>query len=361
MNRQTISWVVLLMALGGGGYYYWLQSQPEPLPAGIAASNGRIEAVEIDVAAKVAGRLDDVSVSEGDFVTAGQVVARMNTDVLEAQLKQAQAELVRDHTAIDASKSSVRQRESNKEAAEAVVRQREAELKLARGNADRAEQLVKSNAISQEEAETKRAELFKAQAALSAAEAEVAASDAAIAHAKAQVIGAESSVVAAEATIQRFEADIADSTLKAPRDGRVQYRIAEPGEVLGGGGKVLNMVDLADVYMTFFLPTEQAGKVRLNTDVRVILDAAPQYVIPAKATFVADVAQFTPKTVETAEERQKLMFRIKAPIPPSLLKEYIRSVKTGLPGMAYVRLSEDIDWPADLEVRLPETAETKSP
>jgi HlyD family secretion protein len=168
------------------------------------------------------------------------------------------------------------------------------------------------------------------------------------------VIQAKASVVAAEATIQRFEVDIADSTLKAPRDGRIQYRIAEPGEVLGAGGKVLNMVDVTAVYMTFFLPTEQAGKVRLGADVRIILDAAPQYVIPAKATFVADVAQFTPKTVETAEERQKLMFRIKAHIDPALLKEYIRSVKTGLPGMAYVRLSEDVDWPTRLEVKLPE-------
>jgi HlyD family secretion protein len=354
MNLRKL-WLPLLLILAGAiGYYYWLMSQPAPLPQGIAGSNGRIEAVEIDLAAKIAGRLNDVLVNEGDFVTAGQEVARMDTAVLEAQLKQANAELEQAQTSIEAAQSNVRQRESNKESAEATVRQRDAELKLARNNADRANQLVKSNAISQEEAETRQAELFRAQAVLSAAEADVAASEAAIANAKSQVIQAKASVVAAEATIQRFEVDIADSTLKAPRDGRIQYRIAEPGEVLGAGGKVLNMVDVTAVYMTFFLPTEQAGKVRLGADVRIILDAAPQYVIPAKATFVADVAQFTPKTVETAEERQKLMFRIKAHIDPALLKEYIRSVKTGLPGMAYVRLSEDVDWPTRLEVKLPE-------
>ncbi len=354
MNLRKLFWPVVLIAGGGVGYYYWLVNQPAPLPAGIASSNGRIEAVEIDLAAKIAGRLDEVMVNEGDFLTAGQNVARMNTDVLEAQLKQAKAELESAKTSIEAAKSGVLQRESNKEAAKAVVLQREAELSLAKNNAERAEQLKQSNAVSTEEVETKQAELYRSEAALSAAKAEVAASDAAIANAKSQVIQAESSVVAADATIQRFEADIADSTLKAPRDGRVQYRIAEPGEVLGGGGKVLNMVDLADVYMTFFLPTEQAGKVRMDTDVRIILDAVPHLVIPAKATFVADVAQFTPKTVETAEERQKLMFRIKARIDPSLLKEYIRSVKTGLPGMAYVRTDEDVEWPAELEVKLPE-------
>ena len=98
----------------------------------------------------------------------------------------------------------------------------------------------------------------------------------------------------------------------------MQYRVAQPGEVLGAGGKVLNIVDLADVYMTFFLPEQAAGRVALGQDVRIILDAAPQYVIPAAVSFVASTAQFTPKTVETASERQKLMFRVKAQISPEL-------------------------------------------
>jgi HlyD family secretion protein len=105
--------------------------------------------------------------------------------------------------------------------------------------------------------------------------------------------------------------------------------------------------------MTFFLPTEDAGRVKLGAEARIILDAAPQYVIPAKISFVADVAQFTPKSVETAEERQKLMFRLKAKIPPELLRKHIEDVKTGLPGMAYVRLDPNAEWPARLEVRLP--------
>ncbi|MFN6886797.1 HlyD family efflux transporter periplasmic adaptor subunit, partial [Proteus mirabilis] len=79
-------------------------------------------------------------------------------------------------------------------------------------------------------------------------------------------------------------AELDDSILKAPRNGRVQYRVAEPGEVLGAGGRVLNMVDLSDVYMTFFLPTEAAGKAALGSDVHIILDAAPHIVIPAKTT-----------------------------------------------------------------------------
>lgn len=118
--------------------------------------------------------------------------------------------------------------------------------------------------------------------------------------------------------------------------------------MLSAGGRVLNLVDLSDVYMTFFLPTAEAGRIAIGTDVRLVLDAMPQYVVPAKASFVADVAQFTPKTVETEEERLKLMFRIKAKIPPELLQKYIQQVKTGLPGMAYVRVDPEVDWPASL-------------
>ena len=153
--------------------------------------------------------------------------------------------------------------------------------------------------------------------------------------------------------IARIDADITDSELRAPRAGRVQYLVAQPGEVLGAGGKVLNMVDLADVYMTFFLPERAAGRVALGQDVRIILDAAPQYVIPAKVSFVASTAQFTPKTVETASERQKLMFRVKAQIDPKLLQQHLQQVKTGVPGVAWLKLDADAAWPANLEVKVP--------
>jgi HlyD family secretion protein len=168
------------------------------------------------------------------------------------------------------------------------------------------------------------------------------------------VVDAEAAVDAAQAAIESITTDINDSILKSPRPGRVQYRVAQPGEVLSGGGRVLNLVDLADVHMTFFLPTAQAGRLAIGADARIVLDAAPQYVIPAKVSFVADVAQFTPKTVETQEERQKLMFRVKAQILPELLKKHIQHVKTGLPGMAYVRVSSDAAWPANLQTKLPQ-------
>ncbi|MCS5616958.1 MAG: HlyD family efflux transporter periplasmic adaptor subunit, partial [Pirellulales bacterium] len=214
--------------------------------------------------------------------------------------------------------------------------------------------LASKNAASEAQLDDDRAAAAAAKAAVGAAEAQAAAAQAAIGRARSDVIAAEASVEAARATLQRIQADIDDSVLKSPRDGRVQYRVAQPGEVLSPGGVVLNMVDLTDVYMTFFLPTEQAGRVALGAEARLVLDAAPQYVVPVEISFVADVAQFTPKTVETQEERQKLMFRIKARIAPDLLREHLLQVKTGLPGMAYVRLDPRVDWPPELQTRLPQ-------
>ncbi|MBN9517491.1 HlyD family efflux transporter periplasmic adaptor subunit [bacterium] len=354
MTRRHWLLAAVVVVGAGAAYFGWRALQPKKLPDGFAAANGRIEAVEIDVATKTAGRLRELLANEGDFVTAGQVLARMDTDVLAAQLREAEADLRKARSAVETARSTVTQRESEKAAGESLVAQREAELDGAKRGRDRAEDAYAKGAGSVEARDNARVQFFSAEAAVKAAKANVAASDAALATARSQVIQAEAGVDAARSRIERLQADIEDTTLKAPRDGRVQYRIAQPGEVLGAGGKVLNMVDLGDVYMTFFLPTAQAGRVRMGTEVHLVMDAAPQYVVPAQVSFVADVAQFTPKTVETAEEREKLMFRVKARIDPDLLKRYVRSVKTGLPGMAYVQLDPRAEWPADLHVRLPQ-------
>lgn len=352
VSRKTLLAGAIILIVAAAGYYAWIKIHAPSLPDGFAASNGRIEAVEIDISTKTAGRLQDLLVREGDFVTAGQTLAQMDTVQLEARKRQAEAQLRRAQISIDTAHSLVAQRQAEKTSAMAVIEQRKAQLDSASKTNARNRQLLSSNTVSQQIVDDSEANEQAAKATLASAQAAFAASDAAINAAKAQVVDAEAAVDAAKAEIESIEADISDSTLKAPRDGRIQYRIAQPGEVLAAGGRVLNLVDLGDVYMTFFLPTEQAGRTSMGSDVRLVLDAAPQYTIPAKVSFVADVAQFTPKTVETEEERQKLTFRVRAQIPQELLKKYIQYVKTGLPGMAYVRLDPQAQWPDNLERNL---------
>lgn len=356
MNRHQkkllgIAGLVVLLVMGVVWGQKLLRNGKTP---GITSSNGRIEAVEIDVAAKSAGRVKDILVREGDFVTAGQVVAQMDTDTLRAQLRQAIAQRQQAESAVATARSQLAQRQSEKAAAAALLVQREAERDKAEKHAKRSSELVAKGAVARQTSDDDLAQLRGAEAGVSSVRAQIAAAEAAIVTARSQIAGAESTVEAARANAERIQADIQDSTLLSPRDGRVQYRVAQVGEVVGAGGRVLSLVDLSDVYMTFFLPTTEAGKLATGSEVRLVLDAAPQYVIPARVSFVADVAQFTPKTVETASEREKLMFRVRAQIPAELLKKHITQVKTGLPGVAWVRLDAAKPWPDNLQIKLPQ-------
>ena len=347
----VVAAAAVVVALAWWGWTKFADSGPGE---GFVSGNGRIEATEIDIATKLPGRIEDILVREGDFVSAGQPLARMQLETLEAQRDEALAMRQQAEHSVTAAQARVALREADVTAAQALVGQRESELDAAQRRLKRSQTLSQEGAASIQELDDDRARVRGAQATLAASKAQVAAARAAVEAAKAQLVGAQSSVHAATASINRIEADIRDSELRAPRDGRVQVRVAQPGEVLGAGGRVLNVIDLSDVYITFFLPETVAGRVALGSEVRIILDAAPEYVIPATVSFVASAAQFTPKTVETASERQKLMFRVRAQISQELLREHLNQVKTGLPGVAWVKLDAKAEWPQNLSVRVPE-------
>ncbi len=326
--KQQLKWLVIsLMSVGviASFSWQWWQEQQSALPDGITSGNGRIEATEYDIATKRSGRVTEVLVREGDMVEAGQVLARMDTKDLEAELREATALL--------------REAREGKNYADAIVAQRESELTYAKAILKRSLELVKKGHVSREKVDRDRTARQTAEAALRAA--------------RVRVVQSEAAIEAAVARTERLETDIVDSALKTPIRGRVLYRLAEPREILAGGGKVLTVLELTDVYMTIYLPTNQAGKVTVGSDARIKLDVAPEFTIPATVSFVAPEAQFTPKQVETRTEREKLMFRIKIKIDPELLKEHIERVKTGLPGVAYVRLDQNSEWPEHLQTRLP--------
>jgi HlyD family secretion protein len=318
--------VVVIAVLGGGGYYYWKTEIAARLPDGIVASNGRIEATQINIATKLAGRVTEITVNEGDMVEKGQVLARLDADAVTAQLKSAEA--------------NVRRLMRSREEAEASAKSYQSQLKLAGQMLDRARKLNKESFASVETLQQRTTEFHAAEAAYTSALARVAETTEAI--------------NAAEQDVLQVKTLFDDTVLTAPIRGRVQYRLVEPGEVVAAGGNLLTILNLADVYMTVFLPADEAGPLAIGSDARLILDPVPQYVIPAKVSFVAADAQFTPKAVETAEERAKLMFRVKISIDPTLLRKYEERVKAGVRGIAYVRIPPADSWPVGLQVALPE-------
>ncbi len=330
----------------------WAPWAEEAVGEGFVSGNGRIEATEISIATKTGGRVAEIRVNEGDFVQAGQVLVRMELDSLRAQREEAVARLQQAQEAVANTRAAVALRESDHASALAVVAQRESELDAAQRRLPRSEKLAQDGFYSSQVLDDDRARVRTLEAALKAARSQAEAAKTGIAAAQTQVGGAQANVRALQATLRRLDVELAEGELKAPRDGRVQFRVAQPGEVIGAGARVLNLLDLSDVYMTFFLPETVAGRVAIGSEVRLVLDAAPDHVVPAKISFVASSAQFTPKTVETESERQKLMFRVRAQIPRELLLKYQAQVKTGLPGMAWVRLDPQAPWPAKLDRQL---------
>ena len=345
-KKRTIAWFIFVLGLVA--YLIW-KNMNKPDTDALVSGNGRIEATEINVSSKLSGQLEEILVKEGDFVEPGQILARVKISTLEAQLRELEAQQRQAQDAIATAEAQVAMRISEKAAAEAMVQQRETELMAAKNRLARTEVLAKEGASSKQQLDDERAAAQQAIAVLSAAKAQVQSAQGAIVASKSQVSVAHSQVDAIKASVERIKFDMDDAQLRAPLKARVQFRVAQPGELVAAGGRVLNLIDLSDVYMTFFLPETVAGKIAIGTEVRIVLDAAKNVVIPATVSFVADTAQFTPKSVETESERQKLMFRVKAKIDPTLLNKYIEQVKTGLPGVAYIKIDDQAAWPTFLE------------
>jgi HlyD family secretion protein len=327
-KRKVPVWLLVLaciVGLGGAGAWYWWQQQLNALPPGIAKANGRLEAEQVEIATKYPGRIAVVLAKEGDMVHAGDVLARMDTVELEAQLQSAKAQ--------------VRKAEAEKVAAEALIVQRISERTFAEQEFQRTSTLNRQGWATGEKLDDISSKLKSARALHDTA---VASRDAAAA-----------AISAGQAEVARLQSQINDSTLIAPAGGRIQYKLAQPGEVVSAGGRVLTLLDLSDVYMTIFVPARVAGPLAVGDQARVTLDPLPGYVFPANITFVATEAQFTPKTVETPEEREKLMFRVKLTIDPALRTRYENQVKTGIRGIGFVRTERDAAWPDTLNIKLP--------
>lgn len=341
-------WILAIafLALSIGGVFAWRHLNKPAVVESFASGNGRIEATEVNISTKQPGRLKEILVQEGDDVQVGQVLARMDTATLDAGLRQAEAQIRQAKHSQTIALTGVAQRQNEVSAAKALLDQRESQLVLAEKEIQRTQQLVDKGFVSPQKLDIDRNNWQSATAAVSAAKSQLLEAQSAVDAAKAGVMEAQSSADVATAGVEKIKEDIRDATLISPIDGRVLYRMVEPREVLGAGGNILTLLDITDVYMTIFLPTSQAGRVSIGADARIVLDVRPDVSIPAKVTFVSPEAQFTPKSVETRTEREKLMFRVKVKIPQDLLRTYAKQVKTGLPGVAFVQLVPDAPWPA---------------
>ena len=326
MNTKQISWtVVALAAAAAAGWAAWANSHRDSTPEGLIRANGRLEVERIEIAAKYPGRIVELPIKEGDLVKAGDLIARQDSTELTAQKAAVAASMERAQQAIGR--------------AQAETQVRQVQARLAQMELDHTVKLRKDTLVSGAEVERREAQRDGEAAGVSVAKAAIGEATAAKAEAQAQ--------------IKRLDVAIGDMSLLAPVNGRIEYRVVEPGSVIPSGGRVATLLDTSNVYMTVFLPTSIAGKLKVGDEARLVLDAASQFVIPARVSFVAAEAQFTPKYVETATERDKLVYRVKLQVPTEVASQYAQYVKAGLTGNGYVRADAQAAWPKTFDIKLP--------
>jgi len=331
-SKRAWKWIIAAGALAVIAFIgvRYMIKRKNALPEGIASGNGRIEGKLVDIAAREPLRVKEILVDEGTLVKPGQVVARMDTTTLESQLGEANA--------------AIQAAEEKLAVARASIAKNKSEVNLAHTEAKRSKNLVAEGAGSQRELDVRNSEVETTKATLG--------------QAHAMLATATQQVDVARANAQTIQTRIDDATLRSPVTGRVLYRLAEPGEVLAAGGKALTLVNLQDVYMEIFLPSEQAGSLKVGAEARITVDYDPSRAVAGYVSFVSPEAQFTPKQVETKSEREKLMFRVKIQVPKEIAAQYVERLKTGVRGVCYVKLKDSAAWPAKLQnlVTAPKTA-----
>ncbi|AFI85936.1 hemolysin D [Aggregatibacter actinomycetemcomitans] len=312
--------------IGAVGFAIWKNGQLQANELnGIAAVNGRLELKRLDIATLYPGRVEEILVQEGDEVKRNQPLARLSSSISQAQISAAQAQKKRAEESVARALSEIDARQQ--------------QVNVTKLELNNAQKLRRDNLISSSELE-RRQSAYKASLA-------------AVNTTQAAKVEAQAAVAQAQAQLEQAQSQNTDMLIKAPKDGRVEYQIAEVGNVLGAGGKVVSLLDPTDTYINVFLTAPQMNQLKLGDEARIVIDGM-NAVFPANITFIANNAQFTPKSVETTEERAKLMFKVKLQLPVDIALKYKPLLKGGMTGLGYVKYDQQAQWPAQLNVRLPQ-------
>jgi HlyD family secretion protein len=385
--------VALVAALTLAGWSWW-RSRLDA--SGVLEASGRIEVTEVNVSSKVTGRVTALHVDEGSDVKAGQLIAELEGEELEAQLRQAraalqsaEARLLQARITLEVEpttvRTQIRQAEENLQAADerlrmlkagfrtqeveegrANLRQAQARLEIARLTRDRFRGLLADGAIARQDLDRAETDFEAAEAAVRAAsqrlnmleegsraedirmaqaERDRAAAALEAARANAATVDlrqqdvrvAEAAVHEAQANIRRLETQVAELKVFAPLDATVLTKAVEAGEVVAAGKPLVLLGDLDHPWIKIYVPETQLGKVRLGAAARVLVDSFPNQPFQGTVSWISDQAEFTPKNVQTAEERVNLVYAVKITI-----KNAERKLKAGMPADAELDLGPGI-------------------
>ncbi|OOH92339.1 HlyD family secretion protein [Pasteurellaceae bacterium 15-036681] len=345
-------WILIVILLLCGVAFYFKQHSTFTQTTGIASVNGRLELSRLDIATLSPGRVEEIYINEGEDVAQGARLARLSSSHIQSQVDASLAQIQAAQAQIDSTKAQKQRATETVSRAIAEIKAQQQQLTVAKLEFDNARKLRRDNLISISELERREASYKAAQAAVESVKAVRSEAEVAVAQAQAAIFQAQAMLEKAEADSSGAQSQQEDMLIRAPKAGRVEYKIAEIGSVLGAGGRVVSLLDLSNIYLNLFLPAHQSNLVRINDEARIKIDGS-DYVLPARVSYVASNAQFTPKSVETSEERAKLMFKIKLQIPEEIAKRYSSLLKGGMTAVGYVKYDSQAEWGEDLQVKLP--------
>jgi len=355
--------MVMLLLLGAAVAVFAVQRLvlPQGLPEGLIQANGRIEGDHVTVASKFAGRVRELLAREGDTVTMGQVLVRLDDAQTWARVQQArrgfealEAQVEANHTALAVLNLevplSIESAEAGVESARAAVERAKAVEYEARRDVERIRPLAAENATSQQmldQAESRwavaKSEITVARAALARAMKDLTQAELGWKRIRAkedEVTAFERQRDQAEATLAEAQATLDDLTIVAPTNGTITTRLIDIGEVVAVGAPLLELVDLDHLYLKVYVPEVQIGKIRLELPARIYVDAFPGRPFEATVRYVASKAEFTPKEIQTPNERVKLIYAVKL----YLSENPDHSLTPGLPADAVIRWKENVPW-----------------
>ena len=355
--------VVVLAVVAEAVYFLGPSLFPQGAAEGFVRASGRIEGRTIEVASKIPGRVVELLADEGQELRAGEVVARISSDELVAMRKSAQANLElwisrKTQAELDLRltsqqvESGIELAKAQLEAAQANHERAEAAAVQARKDDERYKQLADDGVVPSVTYDQAHLARISADKELEAALKTVRQAEENLKLAtelrlsiqlkRAAIDDAERMIETARADLDAAESRLADAEIIAPSDGVVLERIVEPGEVVNAGTPIFTMVNPDDLYLKIYVPNEQSGKLLIGNPARITPDAYPDRRFDAEVTRIAERSQFTPKNVETKEQRVNLVFEVKL----GKIDNGERRLKPGMTAEALVKFDDAVDWPA---------------
>lgn len=322
--------ILVLLAAAGAAAYAWFHLRPQPDPNVLRVS-GNVEVTDVEVSFRIPGWVEARPVSEGETVTAGQLIARLESTELEQEVALREAEVQVYAAELAALEAGSRPQEIA--VAQAAVRHAQAELERLAAEYQRQRDLLARNVASlqvfqraEAEHEVAKSQVDEAQERLKLAEEGPRQEE--ITRARARLDQVKQSLAIARTRL-------AYATLTSPISGIVLSENVEAGEYIVPGVPVVTVGDLVNTWLRAYVNEPDLGRVKLGQTVCVTTDTYPGKAYPGRLTFIASAAEFTPKNVQTSEERVKLVYRIKVTIPNPDLE-----LKPGMPADADIWLGE---------------------